>query len=252
MQIHSVVVLKKSGLPVYYKNFSDQLEKVDFTLFSSFLSAILQFSQSVVKRDLNILEIGTLRFFIRKCQHEFKFVVITDRKASALLIEDRIKMMCRSFFNVVDVEQCVDMDQCVEDNSVDETFQKIVQMKAGQDESFIIPVKKLFEKEITQGEISSGALLTTQGSILYSSLPNDVLHTALKELEIRMKAQIYDDENMPKLIYQLGKKMIFAQMIKGDQTGSLFFVILYFDGGTTLGMADFALEDIIKGLCEYI
>lgn len=57
---------------------------------------------------------------------------------------------------------------------------------------------------------------------------------------------------MPKLIWQLQDKMIFIQTILSRKLGIPLYVILLFDARTSLGMADFSLEEFVKSVDRWI
>ncbi|MBD3351447.1 MAG: hypothetical protein GF364_08165 [Candidatus Lokiarchaeota archaeon] len=253
MQIHCLIVLKKSGIPIYQKNYSDSLKDMDFNLFSSFLTAILQFSTQLVKKTLNILEIGEYRFFIRKCTKNFTFVLITDVTASVVLIQNRIDTMCKKFFNVVDANECAESNECIENEELDRILNEIVDLSDDSKQIEIEGIEKLFIDEIKNGEIDAAGLISMDGHVYFSTLPTEDLHTALKELEIRTQAQMHEHNDLPKLIFQSGDELFCSQIIESTRIGKPIYLILMFDSKkTTLGMADYALEDLVKKISELL
>jgi len=88
------------------------------------------------------------------------------------------------------------------------------------------------------------------GKIFYSSLPPEFLHSSLKELEIRFKTDTsqFKKHEMPKLILQVGNRLIFSQAIMSEKFQMPVLCVLLFDASTNLGMADFALETALKEL----
>ncbi|MHA1732295.1 MAG: hypothetical protein ACTSU5_10140 [Promethearchaeota archaeon] len=237
---------------MYTRNFSHVLEDTDQNLLSSFMTAILDFCRNVVEKHLNILEIGDLRFFFRDLDGRFTVVLITDATASVILVNERFKLIRNALLesfgndgasNVTEASGAV-LDLPELDAKVDE----IVRLTDGDSVEAIQEVREVFENEIVSGEISAGALISMDGEIYYTSLPDDDLHFALRELEIRAQAQTRDLETMPKSIWQAGERMIFSQVILSSKFAKPLYVILLFERGATLGIADYALEVVVKKL----
>jgi hypothetical protein len=92
------------------------------------------------------------------------------------------------------------------------------------------------------------------GKIFYSSLPAEFLHSSLKELEIRFKTDTspFKKHEMPKLILQVGNRLIFSQAIMSEKFGMPVLCVLLFDINTNLGLADFALETTLKAMQEIL
>lgn len=256
MKIHNLFVLKKTGVPVYQRRFTDKLENVDFNLLSSFFSAILDFSSAVVRKDVDVLDMGELRFFFKR-HEDLIYILIADVTASSLLARDRLKLVRKAFTSRFSKEELACSDCVVEDVAIDHEVDTIVTLRdtaVELDDLFKQQAHKLegvFEAEIHEGEIRAGALLSLQGDIFYSSLPADVLHTALKELEVRIKTETSTEGvELPKFIWQTESRMIFSQCIYSERFRTPFFVVLLFDATTSLGMADFALETIVAKLVQ--
>ena len=251
MKIHSLVVMSKNGVPIYHRNFSEQFEKTDFTMLTSFLSAILQFSNAVVKQNLSVLEMGELRFFIRNSDDgEFLFILIADNLTSVLLINERIQRIIYSFFQTMSSKECQDSVSYICSSIIDSSLDTIVQIKDDHSDVAMEGIKKIFEKERSNGEFRAGALLSMKGEIYYSSLPLEDLDTALKEIETRTKSNAKLLSGNPKFIWQAEEKMIFSQSVSIKKFEAPVYCVLLFDATTTLGMADFALEDIVKKITD--
>jgi hypothetical protein len=149
-----------------------------------------------------------------------------------------------------DLEKLINEPHMVENSDLNQEIKKIVNLQDDFSESLIKPIKNLFDQEIFAGEIAAAAILSLKGKIYYSSLPIIDLHTALKELEIRVQAQSQELLINPKLIWQTKKKLIFTKAIKMPHFHKLVYIILLFDSKVNLGMADYCLEDICNKLNE--
>jgi hypothetical protein len=251
MEIHSLVVMKRSGVPIYHRNFSEAFVNKDFTMISSFLSAILDFSSQVVSQKLSVLEMGDLRFFIRNSQDsEIIFLLLTDSTVSVLLIHERIDRIKKAFFNRISVNECEDTDCYIENEEIDKKMDSIISIKDDYSDANIESIKKVFDHELSLGEFQAGAVLSLKGDIYYSSLPIDFLHTTLKEIEIRTKSSASLLTGKPKFIWAAGENMLFSQTVKLPIFQAPVFCVLLFDSNTSLGMADFALEDMINKLSK--
>ena len=136
----------------------------------------------------------------------------------------------------------------IENSKLNQEIRKIINLQDDYSESLIKPIIHLFEQEIFAGEIAAAAILSLKGRIYYSSLPIIDLHTALRELEIRVQAQSQELLINPKLIWQTKKKLIFTQAVKMPHFHDSVYIILLFDSKVNLGMADYCLEDICSKL----
>ena len=255
MKICSLFIVRPFGIPIYWRNFTEDLKNMDFSLASSFLTAMLDFSKEVIKKELNVLEMGDLRFFFQNYKEkgfpELIVILITDITTSVLLIRERMNLICQGFFSNIDPDECQNQNGAIiENKNLDTLMDSLINLGDDYSTVKIDILKQIFENEISNGDISAGAIISLKGQIYYSSLPSEDLHTALKEIEIRSQSQTNTDADlMPKTIFQSGNKMIFSQVVvlKALQKDPVNIVLL-FAAGITLGMADFGLEDIIKKL----
>ncbi len=182
---------------------------------------------------------------------ELIVILITDITTSVLLIRERMNLICKGFFSNVDPDECENQNGAIiENKNLDTLMDSLINLSDDYSPVKVDILKQIFEDEISNGDISAGAIISLQGQIYYSSLPNDDLHTALKEIEIRSQTETHTDEDkMPKTIFQSGDKMIFTQLVvlealQKDPVN----IVLSFGTEITLGMADFGLENIIEKL----
>ncbi len=249
MIIHSLYIIRRSGVPVYQRDYSSALKNVDPNLLSSFFTAIISFSQAVILKDIDVLDVGDLRFFFENSK-DLTYILVTDTSYSVLLVRERLKLIGKAFFLYCGA-QFKTSDQCIENKDLDKDIDAIINLKDDYSSNVIQPIQKLFELQINKGEILAGAILSMTGTIFYSTLPAEYLHTSLKELEIRIKADAasrFKKRDMPKMILQLGNRLIFSQSIMSEKLQLPVLVVLLFDATTNLGMADFTLESLLKEL----
>jgi hypothetical protein len=252
MNTHAIFLLKKGGILIYYMKLSTILEKTDPALISSFLRAIMDFSSAVMKKEINVLDIGDLRFtfYNPDPSHEDNliFIIVTDIGVSVLLVREWIKQIAKKLFNIYPMESCNDIDCMIEDNKLDQAI-KAVLVSTSPSNVTVESIEAIFKDELDRGEISGGAMFTLKGDIIYNSLPSQLLNQALKEVEIRSQADTLTlNKKLPKLIWQTGEVMLFSQMVKSTRFKQLVVVDLLFEisKAGNLGMADFVLESVVK------
>jgi len=248
MNIHKLFIIRRSGVPIYHRDYSSAMNKVDPNLLSSFFTAIIDFSHAVLLKNIDVLDVGDLRFFFENSK-DLIFILITDTSYSILLVRERLKLIGKAFFQRFGV-QLKNPDQTIEDEKFNTEIDAIIQLKDNYSSNIIEPIQKLFETQISKGEFIAGALLSMTGTIFYSSLPMEFLHISLKELEVRIKTDTsrFKIREMPKLILQLGNRIIFSQLTMSEKMKMPVLVVLLFDASTNLGMADFTLETLLKEL----
>ena len=101
-----------------------------------------------------------------------------------------------------------------------------------------------FLKKMLMGnEISGAALLLINGRVIYSSLPQDILLSSLKELEIRhMIANEFD-----MTFYRLeNQQKIFSKIVKIPWKLDPLLIVVLFDASVPLGMAEINMDKIAK------
>ncbi|MHA1848791.1 MAG: hypothetical protein ACTSXU_14205 [Promethearchaeota archaeon] len=254
MLVNGVYVLKHGGVPIYYYNLSERLKGTDYTLMSSFFTALMDFSRVVVKAELSTLEIGDLRFFFSKHEESnLLFICITNATTSRLLIEDRMNEIIKKFFTFVDMKNCQNFESVIDSPELDKSIEKICQSHLSELEDFTRALEDIFKKEQQEGEIVAGAVFSSKGQIYFSSLSMEDVQIALKEIEIRTLAAGSGRFVKPKTIWMDDNKMFFSQAFRSRALNSYLFITLLFDSNiTNLGMADFTLEKIIKKISEII
>lgn len=244
MNIHSFFILKKSGACIYSRNFTDEIE-YNVNLITPFFSAIFSFSDKVISRDLEVLEMGGLRF-VFEIKDEFIFVLLSDSTVSILFGHTRLEKISDIFFKKFPNKKLIKDYQEIEDQEFNEMVDSIIE---GEDEIFkeralYKKIINLFKTLIIQNEIIGAAVLSTNGNIIYSSLPNDILLRSLKELEIRFMTGAVE---LPELFYSLGDgRKVFSKYVKIPWKLDNFLIVLLFEKNVPLGMAELQLQKISK------
>ncbi|MGQ4872770.1 MAG: hypothetical protein ACP6IY_01725 [Promethearchaeia archaeon] len=240
MNIHYLFILKKNGVCVYSRNFTNEFDLQE-QLITPFFSAILSFSQNLISRDLEELEMSGLRF-IFKIEEEFIFVILADSSVSILYISSRLKMISEIFYKFFNSLDDMDKHREIESPQLDEEIDLIITGMEDLGDVFYNKVINLFEGLIFENEIIGAALLTSKGNVIYSSLPHDILVSSLKELEIRFMTGAI---TLPEMFYSLenGQK-VFSKIVYHHRRDMHFFIVLLFDKNIPLGMADIMLHKV--------
>ncbi len=244
MTIHSLFILNKAGVCLYSENFSEEF-KFNVNLLTPFFSAIISFSQNLVNRDLEELEMSGLRF-IFEIKKEFVFVILADVSDSILFISSRLIRIIKIFSSYYKESDDIFKDSReLEDPELDKQINSIIRGEEDLTKSsnFYLKVIDYFNNLSFQDEILGGALLSTDGDLVYTSLPSEILLGSIKELEIRFMTGAL---HLPELYYSLedGQK-IFSKIIEHKE-GRGYYMVLYFDKSIPLGLAHMSMTKIAK------
>jgi hypothetical protein len=252
MNIHSLFILKKTGVCIYSRNFTDDFENLEVNLITPFFSAIFSFSENVISRKTpEILEMSELRF-VFKVHQDLIFSLLSDSTASLLFVTTRLERIADVFLEKYpDSSKIKDYEQ-IEDLKLDKTFDSIIR---GEDEIFMSQtfykkVIDVFEGLMYENELLGAALLTTKGNTIYTSLPNEILVNALKELEIRYMIGALE---LPEMYYGLknGQK-VFSKVIDIPWKLDPLLVVVLYDSSVPLGMADMNLQKLANKITNII
>lgn len=250
MNIHSLFILKKTGACIYSRNFTDDIN-YDINLISPFFSAIFSFAENVISRKIEVLEMGDLRFLF-KIKEEFIFVILSDSNVSILFTDTRLEKTSELFFEKFpDTNIIVDYQE-IDDSTFDHSVEQIITGKEDLFGNEILYGKiiKLFRDLISKNEIIGAAVLSTDGQVIYSTLPDEILTRSVKELEIRFKVGTV---NLPELFYSLenGQK-VFSKLVKIPWKRDNFLIVLLFENSVPLGMAEMNLNKVSKTIISLI
>ena len=87
MNIHSLFILKNTGVCIYSRNITSDFDNIDPNLITPFFSALFSFSANVIsKQTPEILEMGGFRIAF-KVKGEFIYAILADSTASLLFIQ---------------------------------------------------------------------------------------------------------------------------------------------------------------------
>jgi hypothetical protein len=252
MKIHSLFILKKTGICIYNRNFTKDFENLEVNLITPFFSAIFSFSENVIlKKTPEILEMSDLRF-VFKIQEDLIFTILSDSSVSLIFVNSRLLRIIDEFLDLFpDLSQIKDYLQ-VEEPKFDELVDLII---TGEEEIYLSKVFfqkviDVFKELMYEDEIIGAALLSTKGNIIYTSLPNEILVNSLKELEIRYRVGAL---TLPEMYSRLenGQKIVSKIIDIPWKLDPLLIVVLY-DSTVPLGMAEVNLNKIAKKIINII
>ena len=174
MNIHSLFILKRTGVCIFHKNFTKDFENIEVNLITPFFSAIFSFSENVISRKTpEILEMREFRF-VFKVHQDLIFSILSDSTASLLFVTSRLERIADVFLEEYpDTTKIKDYQQ-IENPKFAKMVDSIV---AGEDEiymskTFYEKVIDVFEGLMLENEIIGAALLTTKGNTISSSMRN--------------------------------------------------------------------------------
>ena len=252
MKIHSLFILKKTGICIYNRNFTNDFENIEVNLITPFFSAIFTFSENVImKKTPEILEMSELRF-VFTVRDDFIFSILSDSSASLIFVSSRLSRIADEFFELFpDTNEIKDYQQ-IEEPKYDELVDSII---TGEEEIYMSKVfyKKVidvFKELMYENEIVGAALLTTKGNVIYTSLPNEILVNSLKDLEIRFMVGAV---TLPEVYSRLenGQKLVSKIIDIPWKLDPLLIVVLY-ESTVPLGMAEINLDRIANKIINII
>ena len=244
MTIHSLFVLNKAGVCLYTQNFSKDFD-LNVNLLTPFFSAIITFSETLVNRELEELEMSGLRFIFR-IKKGFVFVLLTDISDSVLFITSRLLKSVDVFSRYYDQWEDVFKDsKQIENDNLDKEIDSLIRGEEDltKNSNFYLKTVDFFNNLVFQNEILGGALISTEGSLIYTSLPSDLLIGSIKELEIRFMTGAM---HLPELYYSLeNDQKIFSTIIEHKEEIG-YYMVLYFDKTVPLGLAQMNMTKVSK------
>jgi len=252
MKIHSLFILKKTGVCMYSRNFTKEFDNIEVNLITPFFSAIFSFSEKVISRKTpEILEMRELRF-VFKVRDDLIFSILSDSSASLLFVTTRLERISDVFFEEFpDPSKIKDYMQ-IENSKLDNMIDSIIR---GEDEiymskTFYQKAIDMFKELMYENEIIGAALLTTKGNVIYTSLPNEIMVNSLKELEIRYMVGAL---NLPEMHYTLenGQK-VFSKVVDIPWKLDPLLVVVLYDSTVPLGMAEVNLTRVANKITNII
>ena len=250
MRIHSLFILKKTGACIYSRNFTESFRNIEPNLITPFFSAIFSFSESVIsKKTPEVLEMGGFRF-VFKIYKEYIFVILSDSSASLLFVQSRLLTLTEIFEEFIrsnEVEEYQEIQNAYFDDQINKTISGQEEMRTSQ--PLYRKIVELITNLVFENEILGAALFSINGNVIYSSLPQEILLSSLKELEIRhavaneFVTTFYSLENSQK---------IFSKVIEIPWKLDPLILVVLFDSTTVTGMAEVNLDKISKTIQNII
>jgi hypothetical protein len=204
------------------------------------------FSESVISKETpEILEMGGFRIAF-KVEGDYIYAILADTSASLLFIESRLETIDLEFKDFLKNNE-VESYEVIENSEFDAKIDSII---TGDEELVSSqPLYKkiidLFNKLMFENEILGAALFSINGKVIFSSLPNEILLSSLKELEIRhivateYSLTFYSLENNEK---------VFSRYINIPWKLDPLLIVVLYESSVPLGMAEVNLEKITKAI----
>ena len=250
MRIHSLFILKKTGACIYSRNFTDSFKNIEPNLITPFFSAIFSFSENVIsKKTPEILEMGGFRI-VFKIYNDYILAILSDSSVSLLFIKSRLLTIVEVFEEYVHSNEFDDYEE-IQNPHFDDQINQIIAGKEEvlESEPLYRKIVELIKNLVFENEILGAALFSINGNVIYSSLPQEILLSSLKELEIRytianeFNTTFYSLENNQK---------IFSQVIKIPWKLDPLIMVILFDSTVPTGMAEVNLDKISKTIQNII
>lgn len=103
-------------------------------------------------------------------------------------------------------------------------------------------IVKILRNFVDDKEILGSGIFTTNGNVVYSSLPSTTLFSITKEFEVRSEKKL---SSVRKIYLELeNKQKLCAHYI--ETFGTKFVLVLYFSHLVKLGMGNLYLNDLVK------
>ena len=246
MRIHSLFILSKAGQCLYSRNFSEDFKSIEPNLITPFFSAIFSFSENVIsKKTPEVLEMGGFRF-VFQIKQKFIYTILSDSSVSLLFIKSRLKTITKVFENHIE-ENGIEDHEIIQSKVFDEKIDGIITGDEEITNSRVLYKKiiDLIKNLVYENEILGAALFAINGKVIYSSLPQDILLSSIKELEIRyMVANEFDAT-----FYSLeNDQKVFSKRIRIPWKLEPLLIVVLFDAGVPTGMAEVNLDKIVKNI----
>lgn len=246
MKIHSLFILSRTGQCVYSRNFSEDFKNIEPNLITPFFSAIFSFSENVISQKTpEVLEMGGFRF-VFQIKEEFIYTILSDSSMSLLFVKSRLKTIAKVFEDFLKKNKIED-DEIIQNSKFDDRIDGII---TGEEE--ITNSKVLYKKIVDliknlvfENEILGAALFAINGKVIYTSLPQDILLSSIKELEIRFMVANEFEETF----YSLeNEQRVFSKRVRIPWKLEPLLIVVLFDAGVPTGMAEVNLDKIVKNI----
>ncbi|MFX1378556.1 MAG: hypothetical protein ACFFA4_05645 [Promethearchaeota archaeon] len=258
-KIHSLFILKESGICIYSRNFTSKFEKVDIDLVTNFFAALFLFAEEVTSEKMENLEMVNVNLlfisskdFLEGTKENLIFCLLADIDENKVFLRNNLIMVMTQFYNIHDdlvparvkgtpkaVWDAQKDYLVIKSNELDTFVDSIMsgEWEIDSYEGYYKEVENYLHKLISENEILGAALLSITGNAINYSLSQKLFRRALKELEIRLQLGYSD---LPLMIHVLedGCKIFTKEIVNKE------FLILHFDSSIPLGMCDITSNGI--------
>ena len=214
-------------------------------MITPFFSAILGFTDTVISRKLDILELGDLRFVFR-VENGLIFIILSESTENLLFISNILEKIADAFIHGLKNLKW-HLQEVVENPAFDNLIESFI---VGEDEVLQYKAKEgymetieFISNYISENEISGAAILTSSGATIYSTLSEDVFNKTMRELEIRHQTKAFD---INQHFYILSNDQKVAEKLIPHNDIQTLLLIVQFKASVHLGMADFYTETIAE------
>jgi len=246
MEIHAVFILRESGECIYNRIFTKQFDNLQVNLITPLFSAFFVFSREVLSEQPEVLELGKYRFSFKK-EKSHIFAIQADTSISNIYIKNCLDKIAEVFFVGLENRGWKEYE-IINDLKFDTVIDDIIfgGVNILQKIDLYKRLEEYFNDLMVKDDILGAGLLSTTGEIIYSALPEKILVSSIKELEIKYMSGI---SNIPEIFYSLenGQK-VFSRVIHQSNNDLNFFVVILFKPSVLLGMAEITLQKVVKEL----
>jgi hypothetical protein len=211
-------------------------------LIPPFFTALRAFTQEIVGKNIETIEMGNLKFTIIK-KNNYLYGFLCNIEENVLLLEDIAEKINIQYLKYVKLHDINTTMECLYskdfDLIVDETLEGILSNEFDlRKEAIIIN----YLKELNaNAEVEGVILLTNKGKVIFSSLRSYNVRKLLKEVDFRVK--IHNNAILKMFYMTKNNDIIFSENIN-----DLYFIILMFNLNTKFGIS----EHYLKKTVDYI
>jgi hypothetical protein len=258
-KIHSLFILRDTGICIYSRNFTSKFEKVDIDLVTNFFAAFFSFAEEVTSEKMESLEMVNVNLlfisskdFLEDSKENLIFCLLADIDENKVFLRNNLIMVMMQFYNIYEdlvpirvkgtpktVWDAKKEYIVIKNNELDTIVDSIMsgEWEIDSYEGYYKEVENYLHELISENEILGAALLFITGNSINFSLSQKLFRRALKELEIRLQLGYSD---LPLMIHVLedGCKVITKEIVNKE------FLILHFDSSIPLGMCDITSNKI--------
>ena len=241
MDIHNLFIFRNSGICLYSRNFTNYYD-MEENLISSFFTALRSFTQEIVGKNIETIEMGNLKFTIIK-KNKYLYGFLSDIEENVLLLEDiaeKINIQYLKYVKLHNVNTTMEYIYSKDfDRIIDETLENILSNEFDLRKEAII-IKYLKELN-SNAEVEGVILLTDKGKVIFSSLRSYNVKKMLKEVDFRIK--IHNNAILKMFYMTKNNDIIFSENIN-----DLYFLILMFNFNTKFGISEYYLKKAVDYL----